>query len=170
MIFILVALQHHWMLYTVLNLESSAFLFHLLSNIPSSAPFAFLPPIFFTIFTHQPLSPSSLIYSHGNTNSHLSSFRPSLQPSFDSSPLYYFIFCTLLCFPLPLLLPTWPPTVCPSITFTHMATHSLPLCPCPLCPSLIHPYPYFIPHFCSHAAPHCVLPCVLSTRMCLFHL
>lgn len=61
------------MFYTVLNLESNALLVYLLSNIPSSARFPFHPPIFFTIFTHKPFSPSSLVYPYGNTNSHLSS-------------------------------------------------------------------------------------------------
>lgn len=104
-IFILSALQHCRILYSVLSLESSAFLCHILSNIPPSESFDFHLPIFRNIFTHQPLSPSSLVYPHGNINIHLS----LLLHSFDSSPLYCFgfLFASLKVpsFPSPFSIP-----------------------------------------------------------------
>lgn len=146
------------MLYTVLNLESSAFLFHLLSNTPLQHLFLFHPPIFCTIFTHRPLSPPHLLLSlmATQTATYALSFPHSSQLSI------HHLFITLF------LHTSFRPSLCSSITFTHTATHILPLCPCPLF-SVPHPS-LLIPHFCSHAAPLCVLRCVLSTRLrCLFH-
>lgn len=141
-IFILVALQHHWMLYIVLNLESSAFLFHLLSSIPLFSTFSISPTNLF----HHLYSPAvvSLISCLPSWQHKQPPILPSLTPD-----VFRFITSLLLH-----VLHTYlPPTVCSSITFTHMATHKLPLRPCPLFTSVIHPYPYFIPQFCSHAAP-----------------
>lgn len=126
------------MLYTVLNLESSAFLFHLLPNIP-------LQHLFHSsIFTHQPFSPTSFVIPQGNTNNHLSSFLPPLQLSFHSWPLHHSIFFLHTSLPL---------TICSSITFTHMDNHMLLLVLAPfLCPSSILFHPSLL------------LPCCYSLR------
>lgn len=113
------------MLYTVPNLESSAFLFHLLPNIP-------LQHLFHSssISTHQPFSPTSLVIPPGNPNNHLSSFLPALKLYFHSCPLYHSIFLHRS-----------------SITFTHVTTGILPLVIVPL--FSVHRPSSFLSKFCS---------------------
>lgn len=134
-IFILVALQHHWLLYTILILSSNALLFYLCSHL------------FFSMF---PIPPTILFHHlYSLAIFSLISCLPSMVTQTSTYPLPSLWFITSLF--LYFLHISLPPLVCSF--FTHTATQICPLCPWPLSfPrlswSLFH--------------PSCPLPCCSS--------